>query len=118
MIVAKSIIPGEITEFTIVGNCDIGEVVAIIEDRYAGSSKGVLWDLCSGSIANLTQTGIQQIVQAVKTYAVHEKTAFVGTEDLEFGMFRMYETYARMADLPVVLKVFRTKDEALEWLKK
>jgi len=30
---------------------------------------------------------------------------------------RVYETYAEMAPVPPVMKVFKDRDEAIEWLK-
>ena len=44
------------------------------------------------------------------------KTAIVALKDLDFGMTRMLMTFAEMKDLPVVAEVFRSFDNAIEWL--
>lgn len=117
MISLNHILAGEITEFIIHGDCDVDEVVAVIEGGYAGSTKGVLWNLSSGTISNLSQDDIVRIAKAGKRYSRHKRTAFTGSEDLEFGMFRMYESHAKREGIDIELKVFRLRDEAIEWLK-
>jgi hypothetical protein len=44
------------------------------------------------------------------------KRAIVAPTDLQFGIARMYETFTEVYKHSVPHKVFRSKDEAMEWL--
>jgi hypothetical protein len=46
----------------------------------------------------------------------HEKTAYVGDQDLEYGLLRMYRSMAEMSGVTIPLQVFRTLQEARDWL--
>ena len=46
-----------------------------------------------------------------------EKTAFVSLKDLPFGMLRMFEIWAKIAEYAVKFNSFRDIEEAKKWLK-
>ncbi len=117
MITQHSIIPGEITEFIIKGPSDVDEIINVVKSKYPTITKGILWNLSAGDISNLTPDDMRRIANVAREYAVHEKTAFFGTSDLEFGILRMYETHSEMESVPLVMQVFRDRNEAIEWLK-
>ena len=116
MITQNWIVPKEISEFLIEETFNAEEVVNTIKDKYRSISKGVLWNVTVGSISNITIDDMQQIATAVKNYASHDKTAFLGSLDLDFGLLRMYEAYAEMENIAHMMKVFRDRDEAIKWL--
>ena len=116
MITKNWVVPGEISEFVIEGTCDVDEVVNTINAKYCSISKGVLWNLSRGSISNFTTNDISRIAMAVKGHVVHNKTALFALADLNFGLFRMYETLAELENVTHVIKVFRNRDEAIQWL--
>ncbi|NQU41387.1 MAG: hypothetical protein HQ523_15680 [Lentisphaerae bacterium] len=117
MISEHRVIPNEIHEFVIEGPCDVEAVIDVISTRYCSISKGVLWNLSPGTITNLSANDMRRIAHAAKEHAIHSKTAYVGDREVEFGMFRMYETYAELSQVSPLMKVFKNRDEALEWLK-
>jgi hypothetical protein len=45
------------------------------------------------------------------------RTAIVAPTDLLYGYSRMYEIFAELGESPVTIEVFRTIDEAREWLE-
>lgn len=45
------------------------------------------------------------------------KTALVVSTDLAFGLGRMYDALAEIENLSHSVKVFRSMDEAIKWLK-
>ena len=45
------------------------------------------------------------------------KTAIVISSSLGFGLGRMYDTLAQIADHPVKHSVFRSYDEAVAWIE-
>jgi hypothetical protein len=116
MINTNIIEPGSIVEFIMEGVCVIEEVIDIIGSQYCNISKGVLWNFTNGSNANLSTDDMTRIAQMVKKHAIHKKTAYVGSADLEFGILRMYETYAVIQSVPPVMKVFRDRTDAIKWL--
>lgn len=99
------------------GNCDIEEVLDIISSQYCKASRGILWNFTFGSNANLSADDMTRIAKMVKKYAIHKKTAYVGSEDLEYGIMRMYSVYAEMESVSPVMKVFRDRDAAIQWIK-
>ena len=44
------------------------------------------------------------------------KTALYSPGDTAFGLSRMFEIIGELRDVPIDLKVFRDKDQALQWL--
>jgi len=98
------------------GAANVDEVIDIIRTRYSSISRGVLWNMSAGSNSNLTHDDMRRIAMAAREHAVHDKTAYFGSVDLEFGMFRMYQTHAELEHVRPVMKVFRDRDEAIQWL--
>jgi hypothetical protein len=77
-----------------------------------------LWDLTRGTIDGGTSDDIQALAAAIGkrlNHDDHHKVAIAAPQDLAYGLARMYEAYT--GELPTELKVFRSKDEALDWLK-
>lgn len=117
MIKQRKIVPGEIIEFIIEGDSSVEEILGVIQNHYGSISKSVIWNLSAGSNSRLTSADMVLIAKTVKKYAVHTRAAYVCPVDLEFGLFRMYQSYAEMQGVTTGMKVFRSRDEALLWLK-
>jgi hypothetical protein len=117
MIKPNVIEPGSIVEFIMEGDCELEEVLDIISTQYCNISTGVLWNFTKGSNVNLRADDMTLIAKMVKKHAIHKRTAYVGSIDLEYGLLRMYETYAEMASVSPAMKVFRDRDAAIQWLK-
>ena len=116
MIKINIIEPGSVVEFIMEGVCDIDEVLHIIGSQYCNISKAVLWNFTNGSNVNLSTDEMTRIAAMVKKHAIHKKTAYVGPADLEFGLLRMYESYALIQSVPPVMKVFRDRTDAIKWI--
>jgi hypothetical protein len=117
MIKTNIIEAGSIVEFIMQGNCVIEEVLDIISTKYRNISTGVLWNFSEGSNINLSTKDMELIANMVKKHAIHKRTAYIGSIDLEYGLLRMYEAYAEMAHVSPAMKVFRDRDAAIQWLK-
>ena len=116
MISRHSIKPGEIEEFVADGEFDVDDMITVIKERYPMITRGVLWNVSSGSFADHNAASYRRIAHAVTQYARHQKTAYYGPSDLKFGLLRMYEAYAEIEAVPPVTRVFRDRDEAIAWL--
>lgn len=99
-----------------------GEIIGIIDTYYAnGIVKDVIWDISIGSLASISDEGYKAIA-----HAAHEalkngartggRTAYVGHDDLEYGLLKMYTAIATTSGIPISYNVFRTIREAREWL--
>lgn len=117
MIKKRIIVSGEIIEFIVEGDCTVEEILDMVQNHYGSISKNVLWDLSAGSNSLITSSDMVRIARTVKVNAVHARAAYVCPVDLEFGLFRMYQTHAELEGVATRMQVFRTRDEALLWLK-
>ena len=73
-----------------------------------------LWDLTKGF--SVTSNDIRQIAEYGKQVWPHpSKVAYVASDDLAFGLLRMFEAY-REGD-GYQTRIFRTEDEAITWFK-
>jgi len=75
-----------------------------------------LWDLCNLDFSAFDTAAVRQIVEVRKNYPEQEETriALVVSDDLGFGMARMYELL--LSGLPQHIMVFRTEEDAEKWL--
>jgi len=116
MITTNIIEPGSIVEFIAEGECEFHEVLEVIRNQYGTISKGIVWNFNHATNANLGTSDMIRIAREVKERAVHQKTAYIASKDFEFGLLRMYESYAEMQSVTPVMKVFRDRDEAIRWI--
>ena len=94
---------------------DFNDICSAIDDiskEYPSPLR--LWDLSCG--VDLTATELEQMAKYAKTkFLTPSKAALVAPSDLAFGLSRIHEVY-RQDDF-VVENVFRTEQEARDWLK-
>ncbi len=117
MITKYSIIPGKITEFVVEDTYDVDDVLKIIKNEYPKITQGILWNYTASNFSDPIPISFHRIALAVKEHAIHKKTAYLGPTDLKFGLLRMYETYSEIEKVAPLMKVFRDREEAIEWLK-
>jgi len=84
----------------------------------APPTKKVLWDLMEASTGSLLPDQLNQIANlSLENEDVMKggKTAVVAPQDIEFGLARTFEAYT--AGEQRDLMVFRTHEEAIEWIE-
>jgi SpoIIAA-like len=114
----------QLITFTVTGELDFDELSEAYQSYYDDEkpSKNMLWDFRSakgGSI--LSKERLEQYALFPKRYAHKRpvgKTAYVVESDLGFGLGRMIMAYAQFSDIKVEINVFRSMDEAIQWLEK
>ena len=110
----------DLTIFTVIGQVTHGEIKEVITYFYEGvTSKNVLWDLKKGKFELISNEEIQDLVNIPKSQYMARKggkTAIVADKDLAYGMARIYETRTQISTLPFDTKVFRTIEDAYQWL--
>jgi len=110
----------DLTVFTVHGDLCSDELIHHIKDFYAGNpTKLVLWDGTDGSQGNIATRELKKVFDEMIRYSVKRKngkTAFVAGFDVDYGIGRMYEAYGECEHVPVAYRVFRSTEEALQWL--
>jgi hypothetical protein len=110
----------DLTVFTVIGKVTANEIISAITDFYEGSvTSNILWDLTKGDLSEIGSSDVEIIADLSVKYAEKRpsgKTAVVGSDDLAFGLSRMYEMTKELVKLPFETKTFRDIDEAFKWL--
>jgi len=110
----------ELTVFTAEGMIRADDVATAIETFYRNAvTLNVLWDISGADVSRIEASDIEKIVHLSVAHGetrVGGKTAVVATEDLTFGLSRVYETLKEAEQLPFQTSVFRSLDDAYAWL--
>ena len=87
----------------------------VSSDQHAADIS-TLWDVSQVDTNNLDQGFFEELIALRKNLKGrgNAKLALVANSDLRFGLSRMYELLS--GELPQSMHVFRTLDEAKEWL--
>lgn len=116
-------VAGDLLIATVNGDLIANEVIEVIEEYYPkGIIKDVIWDLTNGTMKTITNQEFKNIARATLESVSNGsrqggRTVFVGNNDTEFGLMRMYTVIAEMTGVTITYTVFRTLAEALQWLK-
>ena len=110
----------DMTVFTVIGKVTANELVAAISDFYENYvTSNILWDLTKGDLSEIRPPDVELIANLSVKYAEKRssgKTAIVGSDDLAFGLSRMYEITKELVKLPFETQAFRDIDKAFKWL--
>lgn len=117
MIVRSTIEEGEIVEFSWSGTVALDKISDLIARKYPSIEKNVLWNFEQTDACGINRGDMRQIAKAAKEHARHEKTAFVGLTNAVFASLRMYEAHAEMTCVPTCTRVFKSREEAIQWLR-
>lgn len=107
---------GELLIFDVVGPSDYNDIVSAIINNYPLAKKYVLWDFADSDLTRLSNEQINRVATVVSKHATHEKTAYVGNSDLEYGLLNMYRSFAVISGVVPQPSVFRNTEDAMAWL--
>jgi hypothetical protein len=108
-----------IAHYSATGDVTRENVISVIGQVYVDPTFRApwhsIWDL-SGAKPVFTAAELREVVAYVRDHRPEDagKVAIVATEDLAFGMSRMYEIFS--SDLNVETQVFRDLEPARQWL--
>lgn len=111
---------GNLTVRHIEGSPSVDELKDAIRQNYRSPTPSVCWILLPGASAK--HLSVKQAKElAMLTGNLAEETpgvnsAIVAPEHFEYAMGRIIETHSGLLGLPFEVKVFRTKEEAADWL--
>jgi hypothetical protein len=110
----------DLTVVTVVGKVDAEQVLRQIISFLTGEpTQLVLWDFREGSLADLSRADLQRIVKRGAPFADRRKggrTAIVCSREVDYGLSRMFQSFASVQHIPFEIKVFRDIQEARKWL--
>jgi hypothetical protein len=96
------------------------EVIDVLKVIYSSEpTPNHLWDLTGADFSQINGDDMQEIAEFVKQNAPREiygRIALVSASSLAFGLARMFEALTDHAGLPVKMNVFRSLEEAEEWV--
>lgn len=79
----------------------------------------VLWEFIDLDTTQIPSEEIHQIIDEVRALThsrVGGRTAFVVTNDLDFGLGRMIEMVSEARDMPFEFRSFKSLEQAARWL--
>ena len=120
MIESRSDLTRELTEYVCTGVMDRAEITDAVDAFYADDpTANVIWDLTDANLSALSAVDVQMVAEHTASRAHSRsggKTALVAPTDMDFGMSRMFQTMIDNADHQASVSVFRSRDEAVEWI--
>jgi len=111
----------DLTIFTVTGDVGFAELVNA-HNSYgaAGLTRFEIYDLRNGTLGSFTSEQMDKLAivgkASIGLRPKRCKTALVVSEDVDFGMGRVYQALSEMAGVTWGTEVFRSVDEAYDWL--
>ena len=113
----------KLTTLTASGGITFEEIMEVVKGfNDDPPARNILWDFSEAYPADpFDATDMDRIASLAKSNLASRaqpdgKTAFVATSDFIFGVTRMYTTYLELQEPVHEIQVFRTLDEAHQWL--
>jgi hypothetical protein len=110
----------DLTVFKVNGDLTFDKIMPIVKAFYDGDpTMHVLWDLLDTTDIQLTSEEVETIAKFNPRFGgkrASGKTTFVAQKDILFGLSRMFEIQSDLEGAPFPIMVFRTMDEAHQWL--
>lgn len=110
----------DLTTLTVSGRVGADEMMAAMKEMYAeGPTTRVLWDCTGADITGVDYEGVQRISQlAVELGSSRPggRTAIVSSQQIVFGITRVYESLLQGSVVPLEIRVYQTLEEAREFL--
>jgi hypothetical protein len=109
-----------LTTHVVIGSVSEKEMHGVLEDFYDRQPTAlVLWDMSQAELAHVTAEMLAKFVCRAAELGVRRRggrTAVVAPDDLQYGLGRMSETLAEIESAPFSFRVFRSRQDAMQWL--
>jgi hypothetical protein len=110
----------DLTVFTVVEDVDAKQILGEVLGFLTGEpTHFVLWDIRAGSLTRVTTAGLRLIAERATELADRRRggrTAIVCSTDVDYGLSRMFQTFAELLQAPVEFTVSKDIASAREWL--
>ncbi|MCJ7538520.1 MAG: hypothetical protein MUO88_02535 [Desulfobacterales bacterium] len=113
-----------LTTYALTGELTLDDIQSTLKAFWEAHelTLNTLWDARNAKLTNLESSDMERITALIGQYT-HRfeerkggKSAVVASSDLQYGLSRILGTLYEVEDFPTQLKIFRIKDEAVEWL--
>jgi hypothetical protein len=108
------------TVFRVTGEADVDRIVTeIIEFLVTAPTRLAIWDLSDASLRGMNASDLREIVRRAGPFTGSRaggRTAIITGNDLDFGLSRMFATFADLHEIPFEICVFRDSQSARAWL--
>lgn len=116
----KIISDKEITILRVTGEIVVDQIINELTRFYEEEfTNNLLWEFSNAEGKNLSSNDLHKILSHAMEFShLREncKTAIVISSSLGYGLGRMYDSLAQVAEHPVKHAVFRDYDEAIAWI--
>ena len=120
MIEGDHIFDDQITVCTARGRLTFPEIKDKVIELSSGKvASCVLCDLTQATIADLTSIELEDILDLISRHVSDRggKAAIITHSGVDYGLARMFGTFAEISGLPIKVKVFHTTEIAKAWLR-
>lgn len=113
-------VDGDVLVFVGTGAVSAEDLLTAISTHYPTLLfKHAIWDFSECTLDHLSTDSIMKVMSHARLHMESRqggKTALIGKRDLEYGLGRLYSTVVDHASKSVITAVFRTREEADQWL--
>jgi hypothetical protein len=110
----------DLTVHTIEGPITNHDIIHTFEEYFHGeTTSAMVWDFSAAEFNGCRDEDVQSIAVAANKQTAFRsggKTALVLPGDLQFGLGRMFETFAELENDCVQVQSFRSMDDAMAWI--
>jgi hypothetical protein len=110
----------DLTIHDVTGPVSEEEMYNALENFYLKEpTKLLLWDMSETDVSHVTSDILQKFIRRSVELGLSRqggRTAVFASEDLQYGLARMSQTFAEIESVPYSFRVFRSRKEALQWL--
>jgi len=117
---SKIDLDNDIMIFTATGKMTFDEAMLEVKKFYDQPTKNVMWDLRNVSDLKFSTEEVIELAgfdqRAESSSRIDGKTAIVASQDLIYGLGRMFQSLSEFNAVPFAVMIFRSMEEAREWL--
>ena len=111
----------DLTIHDVTGSVSEEEMYDALENFYKGEPTTLLlWDMSQADVSQVTTETLQRFIRKSTQLGGSRqggRTAVIASEDLQYGLARMSEVLTEIESAPYSFRAFRSRQEALRWLK-
>ena len=108
--------------YKVIGEISVDDIIEVAGKKFSdprfSPKMSILWDLTRGTISGLDSKDMRILARSAsdawKKVGGPDKIAIVAEQNIDFGLSRMYSTYAEYYSID--LRVFRSATDAKKWL--
>ena len=110
----------DFTEHIATGELRDDEMFAAQKDFYEnGPTRLQLWNMSGCVVTGVTIGGMRTFIESAARHGkVRQsgKTAVIVSSQLQYGLARMAEAFGEFANIPFAFRVFKDREDAVDWL--